>query len=239
MSRPANFDRVARLYRWAEYAALGRLLEQVRCRFLDRLGGCREALLLGDGDGRFTAALLRAHPQMRATAVDASGAMLRLLAERSGFAAERLHTVQGSLPEVLASESVRRAVEAPNLVVSHFVLDCFAQAEVEATVRAAAALGGGSGMLWLLSDFGEPHRRGLRLPGRLYVRALYAAFGVLTGLTVRRLPDPQAALRAAGFRCVERHERLNGLLYSELWASGENPPRIHATLPPRAPSTSL
>lgn len=222
MSRPANFDGVARLYRWAEYAALGRLLEHVREHFLDCLGGSREALLLGDGDGRFTATLLRTHPHIQATAVDASGGMLRLLAQRCGFAAERLQTVQGSLPEVLQAERLRRAVQSPDLVVSHFVLDCFAQAEVEAIVRSAAALGSGSGVLWLLSDFGEPHRRGLRLAGRLYVRALYAAFGVLTGLAVRRLPDPQAALRAAGFRRLVRYERLNGLLYSELWAFGEN-----------------
>ena len=40
-----NFDRVARPYRWAEYLALGPLLQQTRTAHLDRLTYCRQALL--------------------------------------------------------------------------------------------------------------------------------------------------------------------------------------------------
>ena len=42
-----NFDRVARGYRWAEYLALGPLLERTRTRHLDALPGAGQALVLG------------------------------------------------------------------------------------------------------------------------------------------------------------------------------------------------
>jgi hypothetical protein len=51
----------------------------------------------------------------------------------------------------------------------------------------------------------------------LYIRALYAAFRLLTGLQVTRLPNPQAAFQAAGLTLLERRNLLGGLIYTELW----------------------
>ena len=79
-----NFDRVARVYRWAEYASLGGTLERAREFFLPRLMECRSVLALGDGDGRFLGRLLRQNPEMKAVAVDSSTEMLRLLRGRCG-----------------------------------------------------------------------------------------------------------------------------------------------------------
>ena len=238
LSRPANFDRVAHLYRWAEYAALGRLLERVRTVWLGRLGRQGEALVLGDGDGRFTAAMLAAHPAMSATAVDSSATMLALLRRRcAAVAAERLNTVQAYLPEALTDGNTALP-NKPDLIVSHFLLDCFDQAGVEAIVRAVAARCA-PGAVWLVSDFGEPASAGWKLLGRIYVRALYAAFGMLTGLEARRLPSVAAALSVGGFTRTDRREWLNGLLYSELWVRGGNTPASDATPLPPLPSTTV
>ena len=62
-SRP-NFDRVARLYRWAEYLLLGPLLARTRKHFLPQLTSATHALVLGDGDGRFLAHLLHHAPKL-------------------------------------------------------------------------------------------------------------------------------------------------------------------------------
>ena len=62
MTGPANFDRLARIYRWMELVTFGPLLGRCRYRFLEQLCNCRTALLLGDGDGRFAARLLAANP---------------------------------------------------------------------------------------------------------------------------------------------------------------------------------
>jgi SAM-dependent methyltransferase len=206
-----NFDHVARVYRWAEYLALGPLLQRTRLHFLPQLTASRGALVLGDGDGRFVAELLRQNPQLEAFAVDTSAAMLRLLRKRCQFAANRLQTLQASA----------LAVDAPpqtDLVVTHFFLDCLTQPELDALALRIAAQTAAQ-TLWLVSDFALPRSRLLRPAATLYIRSLYLAFRILTGLRVTHLPDPQSALAAAGFQRLTRHERCFGLLYTELWCN--------------------
>jgi SAM-dependent methyltransferase len=204
--RPANFDRVARVYRWAEYVALGRTLQRAREYFLAQLAECKCALALGDGDGRFLARLLAQNPEMHAVAVDTSAAMLALLRERCGT---RAQTLQASALDVKVSAGT-------DLVVAHFFLDCFTQAEVDRLAREIAAQLE-PGALWVVSDFAVPRARLLRPLAAMYVRSLYLAFRMLTGLRVTRLPDPQASLTAAGLQRLDRHEFLRGLIYTELW----------------------
>jgi len=203
-----NFDRVARIYRWAEYASLGPLLQRTRTHFLSQLADHRSALVLGDGDGRFLARLMRENPASHATAVDTSATMLRLLRQRC-CDASRLQTMQASALDV----DVPRGVD---LVVTHFFLDCLSQVDVEALVQRIAGQTE-PGMLWLLSDFQVPERPIVGPLSKVYIRGLYLAFGILTGLRVRSLPDPQGALRRAGFTCIARHEKLRGLIYTEIW----------------------
>src|SRR5690606_35643402 len=49
---PAGFVRVARIYHALERLAFGRALERARFALLPALAGCRDVLVLGDGDGR-------------------------------------------------------------------------------------------------------------------------------------------------------------------------------------------
>lgn len=210
-----DFDTVARIYRFAEYLALGRLLERTRKHFLPLLDDRRQALALGDGDGRFLAAFLRRNAHLRATAVDSSAAMLELLRERCAFAGARLSIRHASLLDISPPF-------ATDIVITHFVLDCFEQSEIEGLARRTAATTR-AGTLWLVSDFALPHARIMRPLASLYIRSLYLAFGALTGLEVRTLPDPQKALNDAGFTRLHRHERLGGFLYSELWQNNAGP----------------
>ncbi len=208
---PANFDRVARLYRWGEYLTLGPLLKRTREHFLPQLRGAGNALVLGDGDGRFAAALLRQNPALSVHAVDSSAAMLHLLRTRSlrdGTAA-RLRTTHGSVHGIHAETTT-------DLLVTHFFLDCLTQDEIAALANGLACQVR-PGCLWVLSEFGLPQRWPLRPLAAAYIRLLYLAFRLLTGLRPNRLPDPGHALGAAGFERLARHERLGGLLYAELW----------------------
>jgi SAM-dependent methyltransferase len=213
MPPPPSFDRVARIYRWSEYLTLGTLLEHIRFHFLPRLHDRRQALVLGDGDGRFLARLLQQNTTLHATAVDTSATMLRLLrsrCERSApDAAVRLNTIHASALHIAASPQT-------DLIVTHFFLDCLTQHETDVLAQQLAAQVAPN-CLWLVSDFEVPRHPLLRTLGAAYIRTLYFVFRVLTGLRVTRLPDPQRSLSAAGFSRIERHERCGGLLYTELW----------------------
>ncbi len=207
-----DFDRLARPYRWLEYLSFGPLLE--RCRFyrLPELIDARRALVLGDGDGRFLARLLKSNPQLRADAVDLSPAMMQLLNRRAAEA--------GALDRVtLHCVDAREFIPAGSydLVVTHFFLDCFTTDELRALVgRIRSHLTPGA--RWVASEFAIPSGAA-SLPARLIVGTLYLAFGLLTGLRIRQLPDHAAALRSAGLSLHARRCWLGGLLASELWES--------------------
>jgi len=218
MRKPANFDLIARPYRWLEYLSFGPLLERCRFRYLEKLTDCRHALILGDGDGRFTARLLVSNREIEAVAVDSSGGMLRLLTGRvAGLgdeAAARLQTWRGNAldfePEALANQA------AYDLIATHFFLDCLSGEEVSALIgRLQPHLAPDS--IWLVSEFAIPKRQPVGFAARLLIAWLYFAFGLIAGLKVRRLPDYAAAMRAAGFVLSDRGSFLRGILVSEVW----------------------
>lgn len=211
LSRRRNgFDKLARPYRWLEYLSFGPLLWRSRVLWLEHMLYAREALVLGDGDGRFTAALLRANRDVRVHAVDASAAMLRQVTRRA--------IAQGDgerVTPVCADATAWLPSAAFDLVCSHFFLDCLDDAQCVALARQVADRMP-AGSVWVVTDFAIPPGA-LRWPAWLLVRLLYAAFGVLTGLRVRRLPEYAMALGAAGLRSVAVRQLLCGVLRSELW----------------------
>ena len=229
----ANFDLIARPYRWLEYLTFGPALARCRNHFLPQLTDRRAALVLGDGDGRFLARLLASNPRLYADAVDSSPAMLRLLTLRAHAAhpsaATRLNTHQ-------CSALTFAPIGPYDLMVSHFFLDCLTQSEI-CTLTSHLAPHLAPNALWLISDFRIPTTP-LQIPARILVRSLYLAFRALTGLRTTRLPDHASAIRAAGFICTAQHLSLAGLLTTELWAytPAANPaytPTMH--LPPQKP----
>jgi SAM-dependent methyltransferase len=209
-----DFDRLAGIYRWMEWAAFGPWLRWCRCAFLGELDGCRNALVLGDGDGRFTARLLAANPMVRVDAVDASPAMLRALTRRAGRNGDRvrIHLADARLWQPPGP--------VYDLVVTHFFLDCLRTAEVE-SLAAKVRDFSSSRAVWIISEFALPEGWFGRMVARPVVWGLYRAFGWLTRLRVRNLPDYRGALRRAGFVPARQRSWLGGLLTSELWVVDE------------------
>ena len=205
-----NFNRLASIYRWMEWLTFGPLLHHCRVRFLGELAERRRALIFGDGDGRFTAALLRANAAIEVDAIDASAAMLVALKQRAGADGARVEVHWAD------ARAWRMAESSYDATVTHFFLDCLTSEEIGARalrVRGAMA----PNAVWLISDFAIPPGRFGRLVARPVVRLLYLAFGVLTGLVVRELADHTEALRNAGFVLTCRRKMLLGLLVSEVW----------------------
>jgi hypothetical protein len=216
MNQPPNFNRLTRVYRWMEFFSFGPWLGLTRRTFLGRLTQSRRALVLGDGDGRFTASLLRANPSVHIDAVDASASMLDALLRG---AEAHAHRVQIHLADARIWQPPAGIVVPPyDLIATHFFLDCLTTKEIRflaATLRRAVS----PSALWVVSDFAiAPGWRG-RFIARPVVASLYLSFGLLTGLAVRTLPDHAAALRQAGFTLLDHRSRLGGLLIAELWSA--------------------
>jgi ubiquinone/menaquinone biosynthesis C-methylase UbiE len=212
-----DFDRIAHAYRWMEYLSFGRRLERCRFHFLPHLHQQQQALVLGDGDGRFLSRLLLQNPLLTADAVDSSPVMLALLQQRCATASP-----QSNQRLALHTADIRHFTPPRSqydLVVTHFFLDCLSDAEI-APLAHCIRQHTAQQAVWLVSEFSIPAKRILRLPARLLIRSLYFAFRWLTGLEAGHLPNHSAALQAAGFLCKARQPHLGGLLVSELWQRG-------------------
>lgn len=219
MNRAPNFNRLARIYRWLEWFTFGPLLARCRFTFLDDLRTCRNALVLGDGDGRFTARLLAENPNVLVDAVDASDAMLRALQRNAGANAARVRTH-------LADAREWNPTNAPyDLVATHFFLDCLSTAEVAALAERLRTCITPQAQ-WVISDFAIPDGAFGRLFAQPLIAALYTAFRILTGLGQSSLPDYCKALRDARFTLVQHRTIFGGLLVSELWVTNEARPPL-------------
>ena len=211
-----NCDRLAPYYETLERLAFGSYLEQMRFAFLGEVDQAERAILCGDGDGRFLAALLRANSRVRVDFVDLSGRMIEI-AER------RVVKMGPSFRERVRffARDVREfqpQAAGYDLIGTHFFLDCFSQAE-SAEVVARVASWGAPGAQWMVSEFREAETPLGRVWTRAVIRGLYAAFRVSTGLRVTRLPNYAAALAQQGYSLRAEKNKLAGLLQSSLWES--------------------
>lgn len=211
MNRAPNFDGLARPYRWLEVLTFGPFLQRTRTHFLPQLSSCRRALVLGDGDGRFTAELLRRNSMIAVQAVDISTAMLAVLRE----------SARGNANRVITEAVDLRCWQPPrnagyDLIATHFSLDCLTTEEVASLARSVAPATA-SGTLWVVSEFAIPRTLFGRVIAAPLIALLYGAFRLLTGLRIRRLPDYAFGLREAGWMLQAESKHLCGLLVSQLW----------------------
>jgi len=197
-----NADRIARLYRWIEYATFGGALQRRRVALLQEVDDARRVLVLGDGDGRFLEKLVEQNPLARIDYVDVSGRMLELARERAGIGRVSYH--HGDALEIPFPE------HGYDLIVTHFFLDCFDQAGAARLVERAARAACPHAR-WLISEFRRAWWSSPLLAG------LYLFFRITTGLKTRRLIDHHPLLARHGFRVVRAEAAWLGLLASEVW----------------------
>lgn len=208
---PANFDRLARIYRPLELLAYGRELERVRFCLLERLRDCRSVLVFGEGDGRCLARLTRIAPAARIHCVDASAAMIAAAAARLPPEARGRVTFTRADARTVDCGDARY-----DAVITLFFLDCFTDAEVMALIeRVRGHLEPGA--RWLFADFVVPPRGWRRLRARLWLCGLYAFFRWQTHLAVSALPASEVALGRAGFTPEATRDFQHGLLRATLY----------------------
>jgi Methylase involved in ubiquinone/menaquinone biosynthesis len=209
-----SFDRVAPHYRWLETIAFGTALQRARTFFLDETATAKRVLIVGEGNGCFLLDLLMHSTSAQVDCVDASAAMLDLAR----------HRVERHLPSSLHRvEFIHSAIEdwltteyRYDLIVTHFVLDCFPLRPLQ-DVIAKLAQAATPAATWLLTDFDYPSARVRRQCARLWIAAMYLFFRVSAGIEARSLINPSPFLRAHGFSCVQQKTFHCGMVKSEVW----------------------
>ena len=211
-----SFDALAPHYRWMEWLLAGRKLQRCRTAFLRDIPAPRHALLLGEGNGRFLAEFLAAHPLTEVTCVDASAQMLARA--RMRLESHRIDpaSVNFVCADVFAWSPPQ---ERFDLIVSHFFLDCFQPEQLDQIVTAVSHSASRDAQ-WLLADFREPVSGPARWRARVILRSMYFFFRRVTGLTGSRVTPPESYFPAHGFALRERLLSEWGLLHSDWWTRG-------------------
>ena len=212
-SQTARFDHIAGHYDWMETLLAGGKLEKCRNAFWDDLPLFENALLVGEGHGRFLVSLLQRNPGVRVTCVDASSRMLEIARKRllgAALPASRVEFIRAELP------AWNPPAECYDLVATHFFLDCFPREELAAVVNSLQKAAR-PGAWWLVSDFQIPRTGLRRLRAEVIHRLMYTFFRVVTKLPASALVAPQPFLLQSGFVRVRRAEFDWGLLCAEVW----------------------
>jgi ubiquinone/menaquinone biosynthesis C-methylase UbiE len=193
----------------------GKALQRARVCWIGELGHPQRALIVGEGNGRFLCELLRAHPELRIDCVDESARMNALAKERlsSQFPGAHVRFVQQDVLEWTPENSY-------DVIVTHFVLDCFDAIELTRIVKKLAHAATPD-VTWLLADFSIPSRQWARMHARIWLHVMYAFFRLVAGLRPRTLVDPTCDLLAQGFVCAGREVSRAGMLKSEMWRRGQ------------------
>ncbi len=79
-----KIGRLAPFYRWIEYIAFGRALEERRFALLPGLKDTQRVLILGEGDGRTVERLLQIAPAAHFDVIELSSEMIALARQRTG-----------------------------------------------------------------------------------------------------------------------------------------------------------
>jgi ubiquinone/menaquinone biosynthesis C-methylase UbiE len=209
-----SFDTLAPWYRTLEWIAFGDDLQRCRTACLGEIAGPRRALVVGEGNGRFLCELLRQHPGVEVDCVDASQRMLELARKRLEREwPDRLEHVRFLQHDVT---SWTPPAHHYDLLVTHFFLDCFVEAQL-AGIVGKLAQAATENANWLVADFFVPSQGVARFRARAWLAVMYRFFRLTAGIGARQLVDPTAFLRDEGFALARQHSFRKGMLKSEMW----------------------
>ena len=203
-----NFDRVAPHYRWLETLVFGQQVQQARIAFVRQIRPPRRVLVVGEGNGRFLAEFVQAHPQAEIDCVEASRRMIALARARVGSAKVRF--IDADLRET------KLEPESYDLIVTLFVLDCFNERTLPPLIHELARAADPDAQ-WLVADFFQPARGWRRWWGRIFIALMYLFFRIVAGIEARSLVDYRPLLRVERFILRSEAVSPNGTIRSELW----------------------
>ncbi len=191
-----NYGRIARAYRWLEYAAFGSALQRSRETFVERLGSARNIAVFGGGDGRCFKVILRECPVASIDAYDIDPVMI-------AFARRRIPAKDAARVTFHQADARTLTLKAASYdaVITHYFLDCFSTEELDALIpKLGASLRPGG--RWLFADFAIPPASAfpfLRWRARATIAVLCWFFRWQVQHPLKQLPPIESKLHQYGW----------------------------------------
>lgn len=203
-----NCDFIAPFYWLMETAVFGKRLQQHRTAYLGAAANASRVLVLGDGDGRFTQALIQTYPDLEIDSIELSRGMLSQARKR--VSSSSVHLMQGDALQYPFPDAYY------DLVYTHFFLDCFDTLTLTKLI-ASIARASRPESTWIVSDFRQLHQGWRKIFSSFWLAIMYLFFRLATGLKTQRLPDHVFAMKANGFELHKQKLSWAGFIASEWW----------------------
>lgn len=209
-----GFDRLSRCYGPLTRLFPGDGIVASQRVFLEDVGGCSRALVVGGGSGRFVQELLASGFAGQVLNVDVSPRMLertrRRLERRAPQALSRVECRVGGVDSL-------RPAERFDLLCTHCFLDLFGDPQLRRVIARLDTSLTRDG-IWWCSDFAPPAGGPVRRRAQqLTLAALYGFFRTTCSIDASRLPPIESELRRHGYAAVQRREFGAGWLWSALY----------------------
>lgn len=188
-----GYDRLARSYVWLEYFGFGSALMRCRLALIADLKHAKRMLIIGEGDGRFLAAVLAKYPNLHVVVVEQSPKMIALAKAR--VCSDRVKFVEANVFSTQLSGSF-------DVIVTCFFLDLLSELETIALFNRLSSFLADDG-LWYYADFSLPPSFWQQLYALAMFRVMVWFFAWQTGFEGRHLVDAHSLFRSNGFKLIK------------------------------------
>lgn len=205
-SHSVNFDSIAPHYHTIEKLSFGNTLQATRVSLLEkaviRLDASSKILLIGDGDGRFCEQLL-SKTTAHIDYVEHSTEMIH----QARFRLQKTKQIHFHCVDIRDWKT-----SGYDLIISHFVLDCFSEKERRKIILNLIDKLTPRGR-WLISDFNPE----VGLWAKAVTWGMYFFFKCTSQLPMHQLRMYAPLIEKNGMRLTHQHIKWRGFIYSNLW----------------------
>ena len=192
----SNYRLIARAYATCEKLVFGSALQRCRTAFITELP--QNILSVGEGDGRFSQALLQARPDIRLQIIEPDAAM-------------RTESLKRNPDLTFVTSETASPCDA---IVLNFVLDLFTKEEAETFLGQLP-----TSQALIVGDFFPSETQGniRRRAAHYLVWIMYRFFSLTTGLKTNSLPPTHEILTSQGWILREEHTQWTGFISAQWW----------------------
>ena len=200
------FDKIAIAYGFLEKALFGSNLQEMRCRYLNRIEDFKEILLVGEGCGFFLRKLLGVNTGATVTVVESSENMIKQAKSRVLHKdRKRVVFCHATLEQFVSTRKFDAAC-------TFFFWDCFPENQMKAMLPRLLDCLEPDGLL-INADFVDPLPsvgRRFKTSHFILLRILYGFFGFATGIESTRVFEIEPVALGNGFIAKDTylHEKL-------------------------------